>query len=489
MDWFRHSVDTFRAAWSGLPASYRVLAGVLFILLALVVVWGMGTSGRDGLVKIVDGEVTISERAQIVAKLKELGIRSKVDGASVYVPADQADEAMLQLHGSGVLGDDAIFKFLKETGIFTSDKQFERQWLVAVQSRLAGLIQRMDFVREARVQIVEQSEAKRRGWGTGQDAAAAVVLTLKPGQQMTSTRVRGIASLVAAAVPGLKASGVKILDQTGRFFRVPDSDMLMWGDIRDQEIAMASQFEEKVLRVLPPDSRVSAQVRLSAEDRQIERKTIERGTTEESSRKVRTIEEERGAEGGPTKKKEMTEEQTEHATGHTVEQRKSVAGSIIESISIAVVIPDDAPGLPSGESLRADFIRSHTSLVRAAIGAQEKDTIWIQIAPLSMTRATGAAPPPVEESASLLRTQGPTILLILLGFAVLVAVYRLVRGISSGPDGNDGGVVAEESLRTPGETILSAQDEVLDRIRDGVRTSVTKNPKEAADVARRWMTP
>ncbi|HTF58043.1 MAG TPA: hypothetical protein VK661_12500, partial [Planctomycetota bacterium] len=242
-------------------------------------------------------------------------------------------------------------------------------------------------------------------------------------------------------------------------------------------------------RVLPPDSRVSAQVRLSAEDRQIERKTIERGTTEESTRKVKTVEEERGQEGVPSKKKEMTEEQAQHATGHTVEQRKSAAGSIIEAISIAVVIPDDAPGVPSGESLRADFIRSHTSLVRAATGALEKDTLWIQIAPLSMTRATGAAPPPVEEPASLIRTQGPTILLLLLGFAVLVAVYRLVRGMSPGSDGGDGGVVAEESLRTPGETILSAQDEVLDRIRDGVRDSVTKNPKEAADVARRWMTP
>src|SRR5258705_11359771 len=127
MDWFRHSVDSFRAAWSGLPASYRVLAGVLFILLALVVVWGMGASGRDGLVKIVDGEVTISERAQIVAKLKELGIKSKVDGASVYVPADQADEATLQLHGSGVLGDDAIFKWMKETTFLVSHEQFERQ--------------------------------------------------------------------------------------------------------------------------------------------------------------------------------------------------------------------------------------------------------------------------------------------------------------------------------------------------------------------------
>ncbi|HEY3225579.1 MAG TPA: hypothetical protein VGK61_01125 [Planctomycetota bacterium] len=489
MDWFRHSVDTFRAAWSGLPASYRVLAGILFILLALVVVWGMGASGRDGLVKIVDGASTVSERAEIISKLRELGIRPKVDGDSIYVPGAQADEAMLQLHGSGVLGDDAVFRFLKETSLFGTREQFDRQWLVAVQSRLASMIQRMDFVREARVQIAEQSEAKRRGWATGQDAAAAVVLTLKPGQQMTAARVRGIASLVAAAVPGLKASGVKILDQSGRFFRVPDTDMLLSVDLRDQEIAMASLLEEKALRVLPPDSRVSAQVRLSAEDRQIERKTIERGTTEEKTRKVRTLEEERGAEGGPAKKKEMTEEEAEHATGHTLEQRKSAAGSIIESLSIAVVIPDDAPGVPSGEGQRADFTRSHTALVRAATGAQEKDTIWIQIAPLSMTRAIGAAPPAPEEPVSLLRTQGPTLLLLLLGFAVLVAVYRLVRGMSPGSDGGDGGVVAEESLRTPGETILSAQDEVLDRVRDGVRESVAKNPKEAADVARRWMTP
>jgi flagellar biosynthesis/type III secretory pathway M-ring protein FliF/YscJ len=60
-----------------------------------------------------------------------------------------------------------------------------------------------------------------------------------------------------------------------------------------------------------------------------------------------------------------------------------------------------------------------------------------------------------------------------------------VRGLAPA----ESNVVAEESLRAPGESILSAQDEALDRIRDGVRQSVTRNPREAADVARRWMSP
>jgi flagellar biosynthesis/type III secretory pathway M-ring protein FliF/YscJ len=477
MDRFRQAVDSFRAVWAGLPASYRVLSGLLTILLALVAVWGIGSAGRENMVRIADGQTIVSQRAEITSKLRELGIRTKVEGDSVYVPADQADGAMLQLHGSGVLGDDAVFRYLQESSLFTTRDQSDRRWLVAVQQKLQRMILSLDYVRSVGVQIAGQSEAKRLGWANGSEAAAAVVIDLKPGQAMTPPRVVGIAALVSAGMPGLKASGVKILDRSGRPYRVPEAAMMDGYDLRGQEIAYASMIEEKALGILPENSRARATIRLSPEDRHFEKRTVERNASD--------------AENGPLRADEVYKPEGIEGTARetkedTIEKRKSSAGSPIDSVSIAVVIPDDAREVPAGDSGRPKYLREQEGLVRAAIGATDKDTVSIQIRPASKMQVTQAV---VErgEPPVVWQPQPGTIFLAVLGFAGLFVAYRLLRSFS--PAAPDGGVVSEESLRPPGESILSAQDEVFDRMREGVRDSVAKNPREAADVVRRWMTP
>ena len=478
MDWFRHSVDSFRAAWAGLPASYRVLTGLLVVLLALVAAWGIGSGGRDGMVRIVDGRTIISERAEIQSKLKDLGIRLKVEGDSIFVPADQADSAMLQLHGSGVLDDDAMFRYLQDSNPFATRDQSDRRWQVAVQQKLQRMILRLDYVRSVGVQIAGQSEAKAKGWATGHEAAAAVVIELKPGQAMTPQRVMGIAALVTAAVPSIKPSGVKIVDRSGRPYRVPDGEAMVGHDLRSQEITLASMIEQQALKILPPNSRAAAQIRLSPENRTFEKKTVERNSpaVEEGPLRTHDVFKQGGAEGTFQERRDET----------TTELRKSSAGAPIDLITIAVTIPDDARGVPAGDAARRDYLREQEKHVRAAIGALAKDVVSVQISPAWKMEVPAAVVEAAEPPAGLKPHMG-TLLLVLFGFAALVIAYRLLRTIP--PAVPDGGVVSEESLRPPGESILSAQDEILDRMRDGVRESVARNPREAADVVRRWMTP
>jgi flagellar biosynthesis/type III secretory pathway M-ring protein FliF/YscJ len=443
MDWFRRSVGSFHSAWSGFPVSYRVLTGFLLVLLALVSVWGVTAAGRDGWVRIVEG--SLDERAQIVTKLKELNIKTKLDGDAVSVPSAQADEAMLQLHGSKILGDEAFFKFLRETDLFGTADKSSKQWIVAIQGRLAAMIQGQDYVKRAQVQIAEVADSRGLWWANGRESTAAVVLQLKPGQQMNSSRVMALASLVSAAVPGLKTSGVKIVDQSGRFYRVDENDMNAGMSVRDQEIAQASYIEEKALRVLPVDSRVSAQVRLKVQKWEREKK---------------------------------------HDQGS---EKSSGSGADVESISIAVLVPLEAPDVPKDDAECARFVHDLKVGVRAAAGAKETDLVSIRVAPIAIAKVVGAEPAvPVAPPPPWIRAQGPMILLVLGGAVALVAAGRLLRGMAPAPEGN---VIAEESLRSPGESILSAQDETLDKIRDHVRQSVTRNPREAADTARRWMSP
>ena len=451
MDWARSSVGSFLSAWSRLPVSTRVVTGFLLILLTLVAVWGATSGGREGWVKIVGADQTFERRAEIVTKLRELGIETRVGGDSISVPVANADEAMLQLHSSGTLGDEAFFNFLKETDLFGTRDKRDRQWLVAVQGRLAAMIQSLDYVRRAWVQIAEPADSKRPWWADARESTAAVILEPEPNQSVTTARARGIASLVAGAIPGLKPSGVKILDRSGRLFRFSESELGCDMDMIERQLSLASMIEEKVRRMLPDESRVSAQVRLVSEKRQGE--------------KIAAI------DGG--------DERTRWESG---------PGGI-ECISVAVLIPENSPGVPTGTAARGEYARQLKGVVRDAAGAKEGDPVSILIAPLSaapVTEAQPAAVPPPPAPTPWFRAQAPMLGLCLLGSIALVVASRLARGVATAPEGV---VESEESLRSPGESILSAQDEVLDRIRDGVKRSVARNPREAAAAARRWMAP
>ena len=451
MDWSRGSVGAFQSAWARLPVSTRVLTGFLLTLLTLVAVWGATSGGREGWVQIVGADQTVERRAEMVTKLRELGIDVRVGSDSISVPAGKADEAMLQLHSSGALGDEAFFNFLKETDLFGTRDKRDRQWLVAVQGRLAAMIQKLDYVARAWVQIAEPADSKGPWWADARESTAAVILEPKPNQGVTTARARGIAALMSHAIPGLKSSGVKILDKSGRLFRFSESAIGCEMDLIEQQLATASMIEEKVLRILPNESRVSAQVRLVSEKRQGE--------------KIAAI------EGG--------DEKTRWESGP----------GAIESISVAVLIPSTAPEVPVGTAAQLEYARNLKDHVRNAAGAKDGDPVSIRVAPLSAATVTEAQPAALVPSAlptPWIRAQAPMLGLCLLGGVALVVSFRLVRGVATAPEGV---VESEESLRAPGESILSAQDEVLDRIRDGVRQSVTRNPREAAAAARRWMAP
>ncbi|HZL72674.1 MAG TPA: hypothetical protein VFC86_09455, partial [Planctomycetota bacterium] len=161
----------------------------------------------------------------------------------------------------------------------------------------------------------------------------------------------------------------------------------------------------------------------------------------------------------------------------------------IEYISVAALIPENSPGVPAGTAAREEYARQLKGVVRDAAGAKEGDSVSIRIERLSsapVTEAQPAAALPTPAPTPWIRAQAPMLGLCLLGGIALVVASRLTRGVATAPEGV---VESEESLRAPGESILSAQDEVLDRIRDGVKRSVTRNPREAAAAARRWMAP
>jgi flagellar biosynthesis/type III secretory pathway M-ring protein FliF/YscJ len=157
----------------------------------------------------------------------------------------------------------------------------------------------------------------------------------------------------------------------------------------------------------------------------------------------------------------------------------------IESISIAVLVPEGSREVPPSLEGRERFKSELGDSVCKAAGTAPSN-VSIRIAPLETINITGVRPSEPVVEAPGWKNYAPLGLMIAMGGGLLFAGLRLTRGLAPATEEV---VVAEDSLRAPGESILAAQDEILDRIRDGVRETVSKNPREAAGVARRWLVP
>lgn len=470
MDRFRDAVESLRTTWVALPASYKVLTVLLGVLLAVSVTWGFRAAESTGWTKVLDASADADVRARALSALEDLGIPREVRSGSLYVATAQADEAVLKLHGRGVMGDGQVFDFIKETTPFASQWDKDKRWQVALQQQLARMIGRMDPVKAVSVQVTPQSEMRTLGWA-GAEATAAVFVELKPHAELSPANVRAIAGLAAAAVPGLKPSNVKIGDSQGRLYSLPSAAAASsGGDLRDQELEYARALEQKARNLLPEGSKVSVTVRLSPEDRSTEKKTVDRPVIETETQTTNTKETD---PSGRTTETKQSSSRTAH--GQTVERVQAPLGTRIDSVSVAVVIPV-AEG-DAGSRTVADY----TPLLSRATGADERS---VSVLLVPVPRLASVPPPAPEPGTDWSRAAGQ-IGLALLAIALIGVAWRAARGLGTA------GVVSEESRGRPGEPLAAAAGPEagteLDRMRDSVREQVERDPRSAAEVLRRWM--
>lgn len=92
-----------------------------------------------------------------------------------------------------------------------------------LEGELARSIMSLQGVEEARVHLGIQAES---GFvlSTQPASSASVLVTLAPGIRLTGQQVRAITQLVAGSVPGLTASNIHIVDQTGALLNEATQD-------------------------------------------------------------------------------------------------------------------------------------------------------------------------------------------------------------------------------------------------------------------------
>ncbi len=447
MESLRKSLESIKAMWSALSASQKAAVGVLALAVGIAGAWGSATAGSAGERRLVGPETNAADQVEILRQLEQEGIPHRVSGGAIYVPADRADEAWVKVQGATNIE-------IKESP-FAAKETRDRQWQLRTQAAMERMIARMDGIKSAAVQLTPSKE----GWSRDKtQGSAAVMVELKPGANLGRGKALDIARLVAGGT-GIKAENVIVTSPAGSFTG-GDADLASASDFQDQALAMSAKISERVQQLLGFEARVMATVKLNAKSTVVTEELFTPGPIKEEDAQKRIQYE--------NSRKEIRE--------------STPKGALIESMSVAVVIPvsERSTTIPAEGTARDEYRGKIERVVGNATGIQQPNNIAVEFIPM-------AAPPVAAISAwadawdSVKRNVGHA-LLVLLALMLAYGAWRVVRTSME----RTSSVTVEESAR-PALAGVSSNETDAGRLRAGVSDAALRDPREAADTVRKMM--
>lgn len=357
--------------------------------------------------------------------LSEAGISFDVDsgGTTVMVPVGLSGKARMILAEKGLPSSSSagyeLFDNLGSLGLTSFMQEVTR--VRALEGEIARSIQSMNQVQSARVHIVMSERGNfRRG---ELKPTASVVLRATGGRDMRGAEA--IRHLVAAAVPGLTAENVTVLDSSGELLATGDSPMTnrlnrSFGIQRMVE----DQIEEKIKQALAPylgleNFRASVRTTVNTDQRQVEEtifdpeSRVERSvqivrSEDSANRQSETVgttveqnlpETEDAPAGGPQSTENS--ERREETTNYELSSKKIATisdGYVVSKMSVSVVINEARIRDILGQDATAEAIAKRVeeikamTLTAAGFDEQRGDTINVSAVEFIQNAASGALP-------------------------------------------------------------------------------------------------
>lgn len=268
---------------------------------ALAIVVFLWSQGPD--YKLLYGSLTEKGASQVVDALERYKIPYRLEGTgTIMVPAEKVYDARLRLAGDGIPQTDGQgYELLdEENGLSMSQLMEKTRYKRAIEGELARTISTLEPVQGARVHL---AMPKRSVFIRDQiEPTASVALQLGIGRELSAARVKGIAHMVAAAVPELTMANVTVVDQQGRLLSDFDSDERERGDehfkhTQRLEQKLQQRVQDILMPIVGPDG-VRAQVTADLDFDRIERSS-EVYDPESTALRSEQMREEKAGELGP----------------------------------------------------------------------------------------------------------------------------------------------------------------------------------------------
>ena len=392
--------------------------GVLGLIAFLVLRAGTPAMG------LLYGDLETRDAGAVVAALERQRVpfRLAAGGTQVLVPAEDVPRLRLALAREGLPAGGSIGNelFDRNESLTTTPFQQEMNRLRAMEGELARSIRALRGVRAARVHLVlPRREAFSRERA---EAQASVLLTMQGAQRLDREGVQAVLHLVVAAVPGLRAQSVSIVDSRGELLArggqalsgpagAQTQDELR----RGQEARLSRAVEEMLERVLGP-GRVRAEIALDMDfdrvetreerfdpDNQVARSTQSSNETSRNQEPgavgVGTNLPGAEASGGTGGNQESRQEETTNfEIGRTI-RNVLREHPTIRRLTVAVLVDGVTEVRPDGPPTRRERTPEELarigSLVRNAVGFSEQRGDRVEVVSMrfaeseEMARATG----------------------------------------------------------------------------------------------------
>lgn len=234
------------------PRKLGIMAGVTALVLAII---GLGAVylNRPAYETLYVG-LERSDVNQISVVLGEAGVSFDIgsDGTSVMVPVGKTADARMLLAEKGLPTSSnagyELFDNVGSLGLTSFMQQITR--VRALEGEIARTIQSINGIRAARVHIVLPERANFRR--EEQPPSASVVIRAS-GDMDSVKSAMSIRQLVSAAVPGLSAEKVTVLDSSGTLLAAGDDPVNSTASRSlGVERTVETQIEENIRRALAP---------------------------------------------------------------------------------------------------------------------------------------------------------------------------------------------------------------------------------------------
>jgi flagellar M-ring protein FliF len=238
------------------PARLSIMGAVVLGLLMFFVFVTMRVSSPE--MKMLYTDLNAADSSAVAAKLEELQIPYTIsnDSTKVFVADTDVGRARMLLAQDGLPNGGSLGYelFDKQSSFGTTNFVQNINQVRALEGELARTIGSLEPVRSARVHLVlPQRELFSR---EARAASASVFLQLKGSGNLDREQIAGIQSLIASAVPDLKARDVSIIDSTGTPLAIGGAETETLSLTKNEELRreyekrMQAQIEDMLGRVV-----------------------------------------------------------------------------------------------------------------------------------------------------------------------------------------------------------------------------------------------
>jgi flagellar M-ring protein FliF len=533
------------------PLRLGAMAAVAIGILGLLAMLAMRGGGDR--MALLYGDLDLRDSGQVADHLSRSHIAYRLagQGSQILVPIDQVAPARVLLAKEGLPSGGSIGYEIFDRGDGMAATEFQQKIneTRAMEGELSRTIRAINGVRAARVHLVlpkREPFARER-----QDAQASVLLTMTGVARLDRGGVQAIVNLIAAAVPGLRAQNISIVDARGDLLaRAGEPVGISGAALTTEEIRRATELrlsrsvEEMLERSLGTGHvRAEAAVRMSFDrvaetqerfdpDGSVLRsqqnvsdtsKNTEASPTTSVANNLPNADAANAAAGGSQQARQ--EETTNFEISKTVRTTTREQPQI-DRISLAVMVDGTivagADGKPIWQPRGEDELARLVALVKSTIGFDEKRGDQVDVVSMRFVQEdagpgadrAGLLGMPIEKS-DLMRL-AETGLFGLIGVLVLLLVLRpmvlritALRPVLPGVDGFAAlAVAANAPFLAPGAIGMAAiagpdgvpllEDDSLvsiAQVEGQMRASslrrisklVEKHPEETLSVMRGWM--